>query len=103
MIARVWHGAVPAAKSDDYLEYLTQTGVPGLSSTPGNCGVQVLRRTKDDLAHFLLISLWDSPESIKTFAGGDIEKARYYPEDAQFLVEMEPAVIHYDVVVDNTP
>ena len=31
------------------------------------------------------------------FAGEDTERSRYYPEDEQFLLEMEPLVRHYDV------
>jgi hypothetical protein len=37
-------------------------------------------------------------EAIKGFAGEDPELAKYYPEDADFLLEFEPAVIHYEVV-----
>ena len=41
MIARTWHGATRAAKSDEYLEYLNKTGVPDLQATEGNQGVYV--------------------------------------------------------------
>jgi len=101
MIARTWHGVTPGSKADTYLDYLNQTGVPDLRATPGNRGVFVLRRVEAGAAHFLLISLWDSAESIRAFAGADIEKARYYPEDAQFLLELEPNVTHYDVLVND--
>jgi len=101
MIARTWHGATPQSEAVAYLDYLNKTGVPDLRATPGNRGVFVLRRIEAGLAHFLLISLWDSAESIRAFAGADIEKARYYPEDARFLVELEPGVTHYDVMVND--
>src|SRR5438034_3064055 len=45
LIARLWHGAVPAAKGDDYAAYLRRTGVTECRATPGNRGVEVLRRT----------------------------------------------------------
>jgi hypothetical protein len=32
------------------------------------------------------------------FAGEDVEKAKYYPEDDGFLLEFEPRVVHYEVV-----
>ena len=54
MIARIWHGRVPASKSDAYYAYLLQTGVPEYAATPGNKGVQVLRKTEDGVTHFLL-------------------------------------------------
>ena len=37
-------------------------------------------------------------ESIKGFAGKDVEVAKYYPEDKDFLLEFEPNVLHYEVV-----
>ncbi len=98
MIARTWHGVVPASRADEYVDYLNKTGVPEYRATPGNLGVYVFRRIDGDQAHFLLLTLWESEEAIKQFAGTDMEKAKYYPEDAEFLLEMEPNVTHYEVV-----
>ncbi|MFN2175491.1 MAG: antibiotic biosynthesis monooxygenase family protein, partial [Anaerolineales bacterium] len=98
MIARIWHGVVPSDKSDEYVEYLNQTGVPDLRATPGNKEVKVHRRKEEDLVHFLLISYWDSLDSIAAFAGSDIDKARYYPRDREYLLELEPGVLHYEVL-----
>lgn len=99
MIARIWHGVTAADKSDEYLEYLNRTGVPDYQATEGNQGVYVLRRTEGDKAHFLLLSLWQSRDAIVKFAGPDMEKARYYPEDKDYLLEFEPTVTHYEVLV----
>ncbi len=33
----------------------------------------------------------------QAFAGADIEKAKYYAEDKEFLLEFEPTVTHYEV------
>lgn len=98
MIARTWHGRVPAAKADAYHEYLKRTGLPDYKATPGNRGVQVLRRIEGDEAHFFLLSFWESLESIRAFAGDDLERARYYPEDSEYLLELEPTVTHYEVL-----
>ena len=99
MIARIWHGVTAAAKADEYLAYLHQTGIPDYQETAGNLGVYVLRRIEADQAHFQLMSLWESFDAIKRFAGADFEKARYYPEDEAFLLELEPQVTHYEVFV----
>ena len=98
MIARTWHGAVPAEKADAYHTYLLDTGVPDYQATAGNRGVYVFRRTEGDTAHFLLLTLWDSLDAIRAFAGDDVERARYYPEDEAYLLELEPTVTHYDVL-----
>ena len=99
MLARMWHGVTRADRSDEFFRYITRTGVPGLQATAGNRGVYVLRRLEGDEAHFIMISMWDSREAIARFAGADIEKARYYPEDEEFLLELEPTVRHFEVLV----
>ncbi len=96
-IARVWHGVVPKSKRAAYIEYLKKTGMEDYSSTPGNVGASVLVRDDGDKTEFVIISLWRSMEAIKKFAGEDVEKARYYPEDVKFLLELEPKVKHYDL------
>ena len=45
-----------------------------------------------------MISLWDSREAIVRFAGEDIERARYYSKDKDFLLELEPTIKHYEVM-----
>jgi heme-degrading monooxygenase HmoA len=102
MIARVWTGDTPATKSDAYLEYLEATGVRECRATPGNRGVYVLRRIAGGRAGFLFISLWESLEAIRAFAGSDIDKAVYFQEDRDFLLEMDPHVRHYEVAVEET-
>lgn len=99
MIARNWHGRVPAARADAYFAYLQRTGIPDYQRTPGNRGVYVFRRIEGGEAHFLLTSLWDSLDAIRAFAGDDLERARYYPEDTAYLLELEPKVTHYEVLV----
>jgi heme-degrading monooxygenase HmoA len=97
LIARVWHGATEAGRGDEYAAYLERTGVRDCRATPGNRGVYVLRRLQNDRAEFTFISLWESVDAIRRFAGDDYEKAHYYPEDRDFLLELEPFVEHYDV------
>jgi heme-degrading monooxygenase HmoA len=98
MIVRIWYGLTAAAKSDEYLNYRNETGVPDYQATEGNRGMYVLRRIEGDRAHFLPVSFWESMDAIKGFAGSDPERARYYPEDEEFLLEFEPAVEHYEVL-----
>lgn len=98
MITRIWHGRIPAAKAEAYRDYLVRTGVRDYRATRGNRGVQVLMRRDGEEIDVLVISTWESREAIRAFAGRDVERARYYPEDDEFLLEREPAVRHYDCV-----
>jgi heme-degrading monooxygenase HmoA len=98
VIARVWRGRTPAKKADAYYEFLRRTGIRDYRATPGNLGVRVLRRIDGDEAEFVLISFWESNEAIRRFAGDDIERAFYYPEDTDFLLTFEPTVTHYEAL-----
>ena len=99
MIARNWHGRVPAAKAEQYHEYLLRTGLADYRNTPGNFGVLAERWTEGDVIHFLLTTLWESIEAIKRFAGENYEAARYYPKDDDYLLEREPYVRHAEVLM----
>jgi heme-degrading monooxygenase HmoA len=97
MIARIWRGRTPAEKADAYLGFLERTGFSEYRATEGNRGVLALRRMEGDVAEFTLITLWESMDAIRRFAGDDPEQAKYYPDDPQFLLEMPPRVEHYEV------
>lgn len=98
MICRMWHGRTPRAKADAYARFLEQRAIPDYRSVPGNLDVAILRRDEGDVTHFLTVTRWDSEASIRGFAGDDLLKAKYYPEDEQFLLEFEPQVQHFDIV-----
>jgi heme-degrading monooxygenase HmoA len=102
MIARIWHGVTPRQKADEYVEYVSKTGIKELQATPGNKGVFFLRRLSGDRAEFLVLSLWESIDVIRAFAGDEIEKARYYPEDRDYLEELEPEVAHYELLATDS-
>jgi heme-degrading monooxygenase HmoA len=97
MIARLWRGATRLSDAERYLEYLEETGVKDYRATPGNRGVLVMRRLRPERAEFLLVTLWESFEAIARFAGEPVEKARYYPADEAFLLELTPEVEHYEL------
>jgi len=101
MIARTWRGATKAQDGEAYLEYLHRTGFAEYRKTPGNRGVLGLRRIVNDRAEFVLVSLWESEKAVRQFAGSDIEKAVFYPEDERFLVDRDNHVSHYEVVYDS--
>jgi heme-degrading monooxygenase HmoA len=94
VITRIWHGITRAEHADEYLDFLRGTGVADYKKTEGNESVEILRRIEGDKCHFWTVTKWNSLGSIKEFAGEDYEKAKYYPEDAKYLLEFEPNVVH---------
>ena len=101
MIARIWRGITLAERADAYIAHLDETLLKDVVATPGNRGVTVLRRLQGEHSEIVLISLWDSMDAVRAFAGENPERSVYYPEDENYLLEMEPLVRHYDVV-DST-
>jgi hypothetical protein len=101
-IARTWRGRTRADDADAYAAYLEETGVRALRATPGSERVLILRRVDGDEAEFWVISLWRDMGSISAFAGADPTRARYFPEDERYLLEMTPDVIHYEIAVDQS-
>jgi hypothetical protein len=97
MIARIWRGITLKEKADDYLAYLHETGLKDYAKTAGNRGVTTLRRDQGEHCEIMLISLWDSMDAVRAFAGENPDRSVYYPEDDQYLLQMEPLVRHYDV------
>ena len=98
MIVRMWHGRVPTPKADAYAEFTNARAIPDYRSVKGNMSVHVLRRREGDITHFITLTFWESLEAIKGFAGENVEAAKYYPEDKDYLLEFEPNVVHYEVI-----
>ena len=101
MIVRMWHGIVGAAKADEYAEFMKQRAAPDYGSVDGLRKLLFLRKNESDIAHFLLVTHWDSMESVKIFAGEQPEKAKYYPEDDEYLLEKEETSALYEVFFEN--
>ncbi|RLE16578.1 MAG: antibiotic biosynthesis monooxygenase [Actinobacteria bacterium] len=100
MIARIWKGEVPLDRSDEYLERMRKVAIPDYRSTNGNLGAFALRRLHDDRAEFLMLTFWESLESIEAFAGADVSVAKYYDFDAEVLLDMVPLVDHFEMFDD---
>jgi heme-degrading monooxygenase HmoA len=98
MIVRMWHGRVPTAKAARYRAFLNERAIPDYRSVAGNDAVHILERPDGEETHFITMTFWRDESAIRAFAGEDLTRAKYYPEDIDFLLELEPHVVHYQVV-----
>ena len=101
MIARHWHGRIPASKRDAYLKLMVEVGLPDYRSTEGNRGAWCLHRDEGDVVHVEMLTFWDDMAAIARFAGADVARAKYYDFDPDYLLELEPEVLHYQVVAGD--
>ena len=95
---RTWRGAVRTEDVERYLEHQASTGVRDYRRTPGNLGALVVRRDLCALCEVRTVSFWTSMDAVRAFAGGEPDRARFYPGDDELLVEKDLHVNHYDVV-----
>jgi heme-degrading monooxygenase HmoA len=96
MVARIWRGRVKPGKLEEYRAMVERSGESDYKNTPGNLGAWILTRDLGEYGEIVTLSFWESREAIKGFAGDDISLARYYPGDADYLLEMNEHVEHYD-------
>jgi|SRR5437868_3456606 len=98
MVARTWRGWTGREDADAYVAYLRETGLAEYRATPGNRGAWILRRDNGARTEFVTLTFWDSLDAVRGFAGDDVERAVFYPEDDRFLVDRETTVSHFDLL-----
>jgi heme-degrading monooxygenase HmoA len=98
MICRTWRGWTSKANADAYVAYLLQTGIKEYRQTAGNRAAYILRRDEAERTEFVTLTFWDSLEAVRAFAGPEVERAVFYPEDDRFLVDREDTATHYEVI-----
>jgi heme-degrading monooxygenase HmoA len=99
MIARLWHGSAVRGKADDYVEHLRREVLPGLARIEGCRGAHVLRREAGDGVEFVVLTLWESMDAVRRFAGPDAETAVVAPAAQELLRAFDPTVTHYEVAL----
>jgi len=75
MIARRWHGRVPAEKAREYLQLMKDVGLPDYRATDGNRGAWCLTRRDGDVVHVEMFTFWENEAAIRRFAGNEIVKS----------------------------
>jgi heme-degrading monooxygenase HmoA len=98
LIVRTWTGWTASTDAVAYERYMHRMALPSYAGTEGNRGVLMVKRPAGpDRTEFLMITLWDSMDAVRAFAGDEPVKAVFFPEDESYLVEREWEVSHYEV------
>jgi heme-degrading monooxygenase HmoA len=101
VIVRAWHATATAEGADAYREHFTGSVLPDLQRIDGYQGAYLLRRDHDRHVQLQVLTLWDSLEAIRRFAGADLENAVVEPVAQAALVTYDSTVTHHTVVVDT--
>jgi hypothetical protein len=95
-VLREWRAEIRRARKDEYVEYVWATGLASYLATPGNLGAVVATRDLDEeRTEVVTLSWWTDLRAIEAFAGVEINRARYYPEDERYLLTRPEHVRHY--------
>jgi len=100
VIARIWRGTTSKEQAEEYLHLMRTIALPDYRSIPRNRGAFALYRVDGETAYFVMITHWDSLEAVREFAGEDIEAAKYYDFDVNYLIDRGPVVEHYELFTD---
>lgn len=100
MIARIWKGRTKIEHLEDYTEFMKVRAIPDYKQTEGFVKLTFLKRTDNEFAYFNLITFWKDLSVIENFAGADLEKAKYYEEDKNYLIDFPEKVTHYEVFAE---
>ena len=99
MIARVWRGWTEAADADAYERFLRTELFPEVARLDGFGGAHILRRpAPDGEVEFVTVTLFDSLDAVRAFAGEDYETPVIDPEAQRLLSRYEDRAVHYDTV-----
>jgi len=100
VIARWWRGwAATRENGDAYQELLRTTILPWVATHPGHRGSYLVRRDIEDGVEFATLTLWESLDAVRTFAGDDYEAAVVPPEARRLLERFDERSVHYEVLV----
>lgn len=103
-VVRSWTGRIRTRDRDAYRRYLEETGLREYRATAGNLAAFLLYRDLDDgQTEVRTVSLWTDRAAIAAFAGEDIQRAVFYPEDDRYLVRRDLTVEHHELAWADWP
>jgi uncharacterized protein YciI/heme-degrading monooxygenase HmoA len=98
-ILRRWSARTTEAQLPKYLEHFSKNVLPELRSVPGYLGANVSTRRIEDEVEIVVDTIWRSLESVRTFAGPDLEAAVVADHAAALLTSFDRRVRHSEIAI----
>lgn len=99
MISRQWRGLARTSSAESYVNHLQLETFPAIAQLPGFIAASILRRALPEGIEFLIVTQWDSLESIQAFAGTNVGHAVVPEKVQEMMVDYDQAVRHYEIVL----
>ena len=100
MIARIWEGRTKIEHSETYAKIIEERDIPDYRKTEGFIKLTFLQRSDHEFTYFKLLTFWTDLDAITNFAGSNLEEAKFYDEDEQYLLDFPGGVSHYEVFAE---
>jgi heme-degrading monooxygenase HmoA len=98
MILRMWRAQSTVKKADEYVRHATTRVFPSLRAVEGHRGGYLLRHRGDDRVEIVVLTLWESMDAVRKFAGADPNRAVVEPDARAVLTSFDEFVTHFDVI-----
>ena len=103
MIVRMWRGQTTGANAEAYERFVTTRVFAELPAIDGHRGAYLLKRPIGEGLEFIVVTLWDSADAIRRFAGDVIDRAVVEPEARAVLSSFDDTVRHFDLAYGDCP
>lgn len=101
MIVRRFRAKATKANAKAYAVFFRDVLTPQLRQIPGHRGALVLSEERAKNTRIIVLTFWDSMESIRAFAGDAVNYAVVEPEALALLSSYELEVTHHNLEVDT--
>jgi heme-degrading monooxygenase HmoA len=102
MISRHWKGLATPGLANRYVEHLRQETFPVLAGIAGYRSASILTRDVREGTEIQVVTLWDSMDAVRAFAGETADIAVVPPVVQEMMADYDRRVVHYDVVDTHT-
>jgi heme-degrading monooxygenase HmoA len=97
-IARTWSCRADPKDPDAYPRHFRDKVLPELDSIPGFLGAMLMRREEGDTLEYTVLTRWVSMDTIRRFAGRDVNQAVVDPNIAVALLDYDKTVQHAEIL-----
>lgn len=99
MIARFWSAQTTRDQAPAYADHLRKQVLPTVREVDGYTGAMLLEREVGGGIELIVITLWQSLDAIRGFAGADLEEAVVSNEIVSLFSQFDRRVRHYELIM----
>lgn len=100
MIAREWRARAPADGAAAYAAHFRAEVEPELNRMAGFRRGHLLRRASGEEVELVVLTLWESMDAVRAFAGPEPDRAVVLPAARRVLTTYDKHVRHYEILAE---